>query len=829
MVAEPTSNPPRNRPFSLLPLGLLLLLLAALGACEGGSPEGEALPNQAPRIFLSSGPLHGDPDTSYRVHFYWNGFDPDGRISHFQYLVTHDEATGSLLIDENIYDTLEGLGYEWSDVHAHDSTFIVSADSIPRPEDNPADSLYVYGDRFLFRAQHTFFIRAVDEEGLHSELPKHRSFTATTIAPTVKIVFPSDLGGVGGYDGMPPDIFFRWTGNDSVGDGTIIEPDSTRYALLRRGDLGLDQQSQGSILSFPDSTWTIWRGWDDVDSLNTEVGGKKALVEGLTPTSSGAGQGYYLFLVQAKDEAGAITSHFVDGQNLRKLRVVSSLQPIMVVREHSLGTNFTRNDQIYDYSVAEDQPLQLSWRASAAEYGSEITGYRFGWDILDPSNDEEWSSWSLSNTSSSASFPGGTHSFYVEARDFSGTMIRVIYRFVVVPFTMTSELLFVDDYDNSRVSDPLQGWPNGPDFTWGTLPHDQGAHMAWWWELLQGYTGYIAPRDYFRVNVVDKKPYIEILGQYRRVIWEVRESDPWESGLSRVCGFVDPYTEPPTLPYDYLGAFMDRGGQALICGTFPVFSLLPTPGLMGDNSYERKSPVALLKHLGYSQGDVNESTAAIQQFLPWRHFGIDTAVKPVDPNPRDFYGGNSDLKTTRTFWGMVGAGYPGGELSEFPISTGWAPGDTLFFSPEVYEWLADAAPIFNNPDDWDSEMGDFNFFGLADAEIYNWDRFKRAFNPPLNYRPDAFRPLLTYIPADSTTRWGQAPTAAHPFWRPEGLHYDELGYSEGGGHQLLGVVGMRNPDAPSVLIGMVPYYLEQETAQGLIDHILIDIFGMERY
>ncbi len=828
MVAEPMCRPCRRPPLSLIALALLLLL-TALGACEPQGSNGTALPNQAPRISLSSGPLHLDPNTNYRVHFFWNGFDPDGRISHFQYLITHDGTTGSLLIDENIYETLDELGYEWSDVQAHDSTFIVSADSIPQPEENPADSIYIYGNRFLFRAQHTFFIRAVDEEGLCSALPKYRSFTATNIAPTVKIVFPSDLGGVGGYDGMPSDIFFRWSGIDSVGDGTVIEPDSTRFALLRRGELGLDLQSEGSILSFPDSTWTIWRGWNDIDSLNAEIGGKKALVEDLPPTSSGEGQGYYLFLVQAKDEAGAITSHFVDGQNLRKLRVISNLKPIMVVRERSLGTNFTRTNQIFDYSVAEDQPLILSWSASAAEYGSEITGYRFGWDLLDPSNDEEWSAWSQSNTSSSTSFPGGTHSFYVEARDYSGTIIRVIYRFTVVPFTMTEELLFIDDYDNSRVTNPLQGWPLGPDFTWGTFPHDQRAHMAWWWNLLEGYDGYIAPRDFFRVNIVDKKPYIEILGQYRRVIWEVRETDPWESGFSRVSGFVDPYTEPISLPYDYLGAFMDRGGQALICGTFPIFSLLPTPRLMGDSSYERKSPVAILKHLGYSQGDVNESNAAVQNFLPWRHFGIDAVVKPIDPNPRNFYGANSDIKTTRTFWGMAAAGYPGGELNDFPISTGWSPGDTLFFRPEVYEWLADAAPIFNNPADWDSDMGDdFAFYGLADAEIYNWDRLKRAFNPPLNYRTHAFRPLLTYIPADSTTRWGVAPTSAHPFLRPDGSNYDELYYSEGGGHQLLGVVGMRDPEAPSVLIGMVPYYLADESAEGLIDHILIDIFGMQR-
>ena len=807
----------------------ILVIVLAMTACDT-EVGGEGLPNQAPRVYLSSGPLHGSPDTNYKVHFYWNGYDPDGRIDRFQYLVTDDEVTGSLLIDDGIYETLAQLGYEWSDVYAHDSIFKVTADSIPDPGVDPADSLYLYGDRFLFRAQHTFFIRAVDEQDLVSELPKHRSFTSTTIAPEVKITYPADLGGVGGYDPLPPDVFFHWSGNDSVGDGTIIEPDSTRFALLRRGEHGLDTQTGGLLLDFPAEIWSIWRHWDAVDSLDADLGGRMALIEGLTPSSSGQGEGRYLFLVQAKDEAGAITSHYADGRNLRKMRIVSSLQPYVVIREQSLGTNFARNDQTYNYSVAEDQPIELSWSATAEEYGSEITGYRFGWDILDTSNDEEWSSWGLSNTSAQASFSSGSHSFYMEARDFSGTSTRLVFHFLVIPFSMDYEMLFVDDYDNGPVADPNQGWPDGAVYTWGTFPHDQDQHMDWWWDILTGYDGFIRQRDFFRVNIVNKKPYIDVLGQYRRVLWEVRESEPNESGLGRVAGFVDPYTQPTTVPYDYLGAFLERGGQALVCGTLPVFAMLPTPGLMGDNSYERKGPMALLKSLGYSQGDHNESTAAVQRFLPWRHFGVDAVAKGVDSNPRYFPGANSDLKNTRTFWGMVAAGYVGGEQAEFPISTGWTPPDTLRFRPEVYDWFADAGPIFNDPDDYhDPDGTEYLHFGLVDAEIYNWDYFAHAFTPSLDYREHMYRPLLSYIPADSTTRWGLSPTSSHPFLRPNGVHYDELSYSMGGGHQLIGVVGMRYPESPSVLIGMVPYYLEHEAAQGLFDHILVDLFGMVRY
>lgn len=807
---------------------LLLAGALVLGACSEGQDDA-GLPNQPPVIHLSSGPVEGEPNANYRVHFYWNGHDPDGRVDRYQFLITDDEVTGSLIIDEDVDARLAALGYVWQDVWAHDSIFAVTADSIPDAAD-PDDAQYLYGDRFLFRAQHTFFIRAIDEQGLPSRLPQHRSFTATNIAPEVKIVFPLDLGGVGGYDGLPPDIFFRWTGNDSVGDGSVIVPDSTRFALLRRGDLGIVNQPGGRLLAFPDSVWSPWRHWDAVDSLNPNLGGRQALVENLTPTSQGGGEGYFLFFVQAKDEAGAITSHYEDGKNLRKLRILDGLQPRMVIRERSLGTNFAGHDQVWDYSIAAEQPLQLSWSATAAEYGSEITGYRFGWDILDPTNDEEWSGWSLANTASQASFPSGSHSFTLEARDYSGRVTRVQYRFLVIPFTMDYELLLVDDYDNTPVADPYQGWWLGQPFTWGTFPHDDAQQLAWWESLLNDYPDYMPGRDFFRVTVIDKQPYISVLASYKRVIWEVREPEPGGSGLARVAAMVDPYSVQGAVPYDYLSAFLDGGGRLLLCGAHPVTAMLPLPSQMQTEAYQRKLPIAFLKHMGLSGGTASESVAAVQRFLPWRQFGIDAVAKAADPNPRLFPGANADLRTPRTFWGLTGIGYLGGEQAEFPITTGWTPGDTLRFRPQVYAWFAAAGPIFNDPDDWEDPSGAAHVeFGIAEGEIYNWDRFAAAYTPPLHLRSEQYRPFLGYLPADSTTRWGAAPTPVHPYLRGDGLHYNEAYYSLGPGRQhLIGLVAMRHPETPSVLLGFTPYFLAEADARGLLDHILVDIFRMER-
>ena len=811
--------------FALL---LFVVIALALSFGCGERIHGDAPANQPPRIALSAGPPEGDPDSGYRIHFYWHGSDPDGQVDRFQFLVSDDRVTGPLLIDEDIYDTLDALGYRWADVFGHDSIFTVTADSIPDPAVDPQDSLYFYGDHFLFRAQHTFFIRAVDREGLVSRVPAHRSFTATNVAPEVKVRFPHDIGGVGGYDNLPPDVFFQWVGDDSVGDGTVIDPDSTRFALLQRGELGLDNQNTGRMLSLPDSIWSPWRHWLEVDSLNPEVSGQTALLTGLTPAGPD-GEGFYLFLVQAKDEAGAITSHYRDGKNLRKMRVVADLQPRLTIYERSLGTNYVSHEQFYDYDVAEGQPLNLSWTASAGEYGSEITGYRYGWDIVDLNEDDQWTSWSLGNTSSSASFPSGTHSFTLEARDFSGRSTRVTYRFFVVPFTMEFHLLMVDDYDNTPCENPFQAWDQGAPFTWGTYPHSNTQQYEWWRIVLAEFPDYVPGRDFFRVTGVDPVPYMQVLGQYRRVLWEVRETEPGGSAIARLATMVDPYSYGGEIPYDYLSSFLERGGELLLCGVHHVFAMLPTLRQMHTSLYQRKSPMAFLKYMGYSGGSPNESAAAVRNFLPWKHLSLDAVTKAVDANPRLFPGASSaDLRNARTFWGLTGIGYTGGEQDSFPIGTGWSPPDTLRFAADVYAWFEDAGPIFNLPSSWDDPGAVHEEFGLSDGEIYNWDRFAQSFTPPVQLRDSQLLPMLHYIPADSTTRWGTAPTASHPYLRGDGGHYNESRYATGMGvRHAIGVVSLHNPDAPNVVLGFVPYYLDRDVARGLFGHILGDIMGMQ--
>jgi len=793
-----------------------LIAIALLGAgCTLIEKDRTPSPNQRPEAVLSGGPAAGDLDVFYRVHFNWFGHDPDGRVVRFEWLLTNDEVTGPLIIDADIYARLAALGYTWTSTTAFSTELVVSADQFPDLSE-PADSIYWEPDPLRFHAQHSFFLRAVDDDGALSALPAHRTFTATTLAPEVQITHPVDPGAPGGYEDAATVLRFRWTGWDSLQDGSVIEPDSSRFALFRRADLPLDEAS-GLLLTLPDSAWSPWRGWRDQDA-DGEAGGRQVLLQDLEP-SGGGDSGFYQFFVQAMDEAGAVTSHFEDGVNLRRLRVVTSLRPMLVLQSPLFGLRVCGGAASYQFEAATDLPIAVSWRATAADYGSEITGFRFGWDIQDPENDAEWSDWSLNATSTEAAYPEGEHRLRVQCEDLSGNRSEAQLDFLITPLTLERDLLVIDDYDNASSEDPLQTWPSGPPYSWGTFPLSNLDQENFWRELLADYPGYEPAVDYLRLTIAQPTPSLVLLGQYARVIWEVKEAAPGESGLARLARFVDPYAVVSP-PQDLLSVWLAAGGRLLVCGSRPLQTLLPTAGEMGDPDYQRRQPLAFLRDLRLAQGTAAESQAAVQRFLPWRWLGLDASALPVNTDPRALPGTGNDWPTDASYWGLVGARLETASLAEFGNALGWTPPDTLRFRPEVYDWFADAASVF-------APMS--GRWGLAEAEVYNWDWLAGAYSPPLAYREGQYRPLLYYLPADSTTRWGSAPADEHAATTPGGAHYCESCYSLGGdGRHALAVVGWGDPAAPGVLLGMTPYYLAESEARGLIGHILTDIMELPR-
>lgn len=797
-------------------LGCLLAAVLITTGCTLLEKDRSASPNRSPEAFLTGGPADGDLDTFYRVHFFWSGFDPDGRVVRYEWLLSNDEATGALIIDADIYARLAALGYTWTAATDFDGEFVVSADQFP-DLDSPADSIYWEPDPLRFHAQHTFFVRAVDDDGAVSALPAHRTFTATTLAPEVWITHPVDLLAPGGYEMASTDIRLRWAGRDSLQDGTLIDPDSSRFALFTRADLPLDEPT-GLLLTLPDSGWSPWRGWRDQDPGGA-AGGRQVLLQDLTPAGGGGAAGYYQFFVQAKDEAGAVTSHFEDGVNLRRLRVLTSLRPTLALQSPLFGLRVCRGAASYLLEAAADLPIAVSWRGTAEDYGSEITGFRFGWDIQDPENDAEWSAWALDATSTEATYPAGEHRLRVQCEDLSGNRSEAQLDFLIAPLTLERDLLVVDDYDNSASENPWQCWPTGPAYTWGTFPLANLDQENFWRELLADYAGYEPAVDYLRLTIAQPTPSLALLGQYARTIWEVKESAPGASGLAHLARFVDPYAVTST-PQDLLSLWLRAGGRLLLCGSRPLHCLLPNSGEMADPDYERRQPVAFLRDLRLSMGTAAESQAAVQRFLPWRWLGLDASALPVNADPRALPGTGDDWPTDASYWGLIGTRLEPASLTEFGNALGWTPPDTLRFRPEVYDWFEDAASVFAPTS---------GRWGLSEAEVYNWDWLAGAYSPPLAYRESEYRPLAYYLPADSTTRWGKHPVQEHDATTPGGAHYCEACYALGAGRQhALAVVGLGAPETPSVLLGLTPYYLEDAAARGLIGHILTDIMALPR-
>ena len=79
------------------PIWLAAASLAALtvgvylSGCATTEPGGQLKDNQAPRVWLASGPPEGTVQ-SYTVRLFWGGWDPDGEIQYYEYAITDNDA-----------------------------------------------------------------------------------------------------------------------------------------------------------------------------------------------------------------------------------------------------------------------------------------------------------------------------------------------------------------------------------------------------------------------------------------------------------------------------------------------------------------------------------------------------------------------------------------------------------------------------------------------------------------------------------------------------------------------------------------------------------------
>jgi len=521
-------------------------VLAFVGGCESVF-QNTATPNRSPEVWLSSGPVEGDT-VSYRVHFYWGGWDPDGEVKAYEYVVVDGGVMG---IGFNPEDTT-GVD-KWSRTFLHDSTFTVRASMQPRKVtiNNVAYTRY--------DMTHTFFVRAVDLEGRRSE-PAYRSFTAWTLAPYCRIDKPTlPTGGTVSVLGRT--IKFEWVGQDPVDSpNNLQDPDSVRYMCSLSVD-STGKYTDNSLVIIADLNKNPWRyegKWSPWISYSAPGDSGKTTVLGddevLELSKS------HVFAIQAKDDAGAVTALFDPKSNVRRFVVSKNAVPVLKLTEPFLGAFVFRgtNMRVEKRDVPPGVTFNFRWRASAQEYGGEISTYRYGWDVLDVNNPSDWDVLpGPTNLTCTKTLYAGVHFFYVETVDKSGGTTLGVIELDIVPFWMERNLLWVDDYYST-------------DFTqedWAQPTETQ--HNTFWLRYCNNAIGFDPLRDVYDVynDNAKKPPEIALIGQYKNIIW-TSSGSPDDCAWDDIVYFTneDAVNAGSRLTVNYLAIFLAKGGHLLTEG-----------------------------------------------------------------------------------------------------------------------------------------------------------------------------------------------------------------------------------------------------------------------
>lgn len=417
-----------------IPIFLAFVTAFAIGC--GDSIIGEPVSNQPPNTEVSAAPPVLS-QTEFTVEFFWDGTDKDSEIRGFEWRISNNGADG-------VIDIADTTGLPWHFTQATDSLFVVSAelDSFELDIDVSDDP-----DDYRFWQTHTFFIRAVDEEGKRDPTPANVSFTATTLAPTIVIDVPTAPSSNSCVSSAKV-LTFGWVGRDP--DNPEGDPKEVRYLLKRIG--GIEQPcltqvefERTSPIRSDDPDWSDWVAYDAPED------------SGLTVTLPKQELGdSFLFAVQARDLAGAVTPTFVWNRNVRHVRIGDSKFPTLIVSERFLGTEtFRSTNRVVDFDIVEGQELIFEWNANATEYAGVIEAFRYGWDVNDPNdpNDPGWAvAWGTGpnwRRAQPQTFLQGSHNFVVQCRDNSGTISRGIYQLQVIQIANRADqrsLLLIDDW-----------------------------------------------------------------------------------------------------------------------------------------------------------------------------------------------------------------------------------------------------------------------------------------------------------------------------------------------------------------------------------------------
>lgn len=520
----------------LVAFGVLGAVIACVLACAESPFEGEVVTPRPPDTGITAGPPSLER-TDFQVEFHWTGRDLDGDVVGFEWRISDNGANGVV----DVEDTLEA-NLPWHFTTATDSIFEVEADLDSFEVDLASG---VEPEEVRSWQTHTFFIRAVDNQGLRDPTPAQTSFTATTLAPTIRITVPR-LRYTSACIDSAPVLTFGWKAVDPDGGG--VPPAATRYIripveipngyCLIQGEF-----ERGNYIPVDHPAWSEWQPYDPLDPETHTVTFPQAEV----------GE-RYLFAVQARDIAGAETPTFTWNHNVRHVRISGSKIPSLLVSEPLLGdAPYVGSNNVRYFDIIGGLPLSFSWEADASEYAGVIDAYRWGVDIAnrDDPNDPgwfmRWGNTEAHRATGPLNFDEGFHTLTIEARDNSGSRVSVSYALSVIPVPPREtqrQLLVVEDYPVEL--DPIRA-----------------ALEARWQhqltEILENTLRFFRPADLVEVEGIlerQKITFKEVVN-YQAVIWFLNPSTQ--------TFYQDEFTNNGS-GVDWLEIYQRRAGNLLFMG-----------------------------------------------------------------------------------------------------------------------------------------------------------------------------------------------------------------------------------------------------------------------
>lgn len=670
----------------------VLLLTLAAGCSTNSELKGVHIPNNRPDTRIT-----GQPPTlleaGFAVKLNWTGSDADGRVVGYEWKISNNGVDGISPRDTLTVDPLTGAQlHPWRFTTANDSTFLVLADQAGFPNDD-------HDEPRSYRT-HSLFIRAVDDQGAVDPVPAYISFTSTTIVPTCR-VFYRNLGNTTAQT-VPPTVNIGWEGVDEDFDRKVPTQvrflwktaqygvSSTGLPRYIRTEYEYNEQGGQDFLDFEDPDWSSWRGYvplqeDRIVKFPDQPDGE-----------------YFLFAVQVRDTAGAVSVGLKYGVEVANVRIKKgNFSPDVRIGEPFLGqaTSSEENDDI-----AGGQPLNFIWSANADSYMGTIESYRHGWDLVDPDdpNDPGWAvppGLSKQNLfAAQRSYQDGLHTFYLRVVDDSGQVKLVKWRLQVIPFISRPnqlELLLID-----QVVDPDNATNNWLDQS--NRPRNAEFYRNDYWQFLAAGSGGVSGMNWDR-DRIDHRDMVEYsdLVKYKAVLCYARSQTQGQLMFNqfRPRRGVEQFV--------WLAPYQDRGGNFFLVGDSSMESFLePLSNYMVPMIFDSRQPVFVVNGNTYITGfgEVELPDGEIVErgprMYPYATAGI-TAISWTSPATKTLYGRNNVLRFDRE---SNCVGLKGLVLNpDFKAFHGIGPGvlaDTLYTDP-VIDWRdvanaqADTLALFN--------------------------------------------------------------------------------------------------------------------------------------